>query len=103
VGTAFWSSDNVEEPSVTELVATILAGALALAGLGAIVWAALAKSEPMNRRALWTAKITLTLSGLVLFVSAFTGGEMMNVFGGLMLVIFGTGLTAVQRRSVRTA
>jgi len=87
------------ELRVIEFVMTLLAGALALAGLAAIVWAALAKSDDVNQRAVRTAQITLTLSGLVLFVSAFTSGEMMNIFGGLMLVIFGTGMSAVRRRS----
>ena len=77
----------------------IAVGVLALVGLIAIVVAATAHTARRNRAALRTAQISLTLAGALLMISYFVNGDAAGLFGGLMLIVFGTGMTAIRRRS----
>lgn len=77
----------------------IAVGVLALVGLVAIVVAATARTARRNSTALRTAQVSLTLAGALLIISYFVNGDAMGLFGGLMLIVFGTGMTAVRRRS----
>lgn len=78
---------------------TIAAGVAALVGIGAIVLATTARSERGNQIALRCAQAGLSLAGVLMFLSYFAAGEAMSLFGGLMLLVFGTGMTAIGRRS----
>ena len=77
----------------------IAVGALALVGLIAIVVAATARTARRNSAALRAAQVSLTLAGALLIISYFVNGDATGLFGGLMLIVFGTGMTAVRRRS----
>jgi len=87
------------------MVSTILnliAGLLSLVGLVSLIIAAMGRKATRGGPALWTARIGLTAAGLLLFLNGFLGGGTETLFGGLMLIIFGTGITGVVgRKSAR--
>jgi hypothetical protein len=101
---AFWQAPGHRKgrPAAKEImVSTILnlaAGLLSLVGLVSLVIAAMGRKATKGGPALWTARIGLTAAGLMLFLNAFLGGGTEAIFGGLMLVIFGTGITGVVGR-----
>ncbi len=79
-------------------ILNIVAGGLALIGLTGLTIAGMGQKATKGGAALWTARICLTGAGLLLFLNAFLGGGTETIFGGLMLVIFGTGITGVVGR-----
>lgn len=85
--------------SMIQFALTIAAGLSALIGLGAIAVAATARTARRNHLALRTAQAGLTLAGLLMLLGYFAIGDQNGLFGGLMLIFFGTGMTAVRRRS----
>ena len=72
--------------------ATMAAGLLAMIGLGGVFAGILLKAEPRRRQVFRIGTVGLTLSGLVLLLGSLIGWLGSNeMFGGLLLVVFGTG------------
>lgn len=82
-----------------EFALTIATGVSALVGLVAIVVAIAARSAHLNNTALRTSRVSLTAAGALSIISYFVTGEATGLFGGLLLIAFGTGMTAIRRRS----
>lgn len=88
---------------MVQFALAFVTGGLALIGLFAIVLAATARSARRNRAALRTAQVSLALAGVFLIIGYFIDGEATGLFGGLLLIVFGTGMTAIRGRSDPTA
>jgi tellurite resistance protein TehA-like permease len=82
-----------------EFALTIATGGFALVGLVAIVVAVAARSARLNNTALRTSQVSLTAAGALSMISYFVTGDTAGLFGGLLLIVFGTGMTAIRRRS----
>lgn len=78
---------------------TIAAGLGAAAGLAGVVIAASIRSPERSRRALLIGQVCLVLAGVLLMVTFFTAGDGTSLAGGLMLILCGTGVTAVGRKT----
>ena len=76
------------------LSAQILAAAAALIGLIALISGASSKSPAYRKRALRVGQIAMSLAGLVLISTSLLGKGWEQAAYGLMLIIFGTGVTA---------
>lgn len=79
-------------------VLVIAAGLLALVGMIGLIGGALAKEEKRKQLGLRTLQVCMTLSGLILIASPFFGSEIIEVAYGLMLIAFGTGVTAYGKK-----
>ncbi len=76
--------------------ATLSAGLLALVGLGAVFTAFVLRTEPRRSTVFRIGTVGLTLAGLVLMLGSVIGWLGSNeMFGGLMLLVFGTGSSLV--------
>ncbi|KPF73577.1 hypothetical protein IP78_14740 [Brevundimonas sp. AAP58] len=84
-----------------ELGLVIAAGVAALIGLCAIPFAAFAPDESSHHRRLRVAQAGLALSGMLIVLSYFAYGAEYGLTGGLLLLLFGTGMTAVGRRRAK--
>jgi len=76
----------------------IVAGIAAAVGVGTLVVAAMARTSRRNLIALRWGRSALILAGVLVFLGYFADGDLMNLAGGLMLVLFGAGVTAIRRR-----
>lgn len=76
----------------------ISAGVAAAAGVGAFVVAAMARTSGRSLIALRWGRSALILAGVLMVLGYFADGDAMSLAGGLMLVLFGAGVTAIGRR-----
>jgi uncharacterized membrane protein HdeD (DUF308 family) len=81
-------------------ILVIVAGLLALIGIVGLIGGALAKEEKRKQFGLRTLQVCMTLAGLLLIASPLLGNEIIEAAYGLMLIIFGTGVTAYGKRKV---
>ncbi len=84
---------------------TVAAGILATIGLGGILLAAAASKDPdLSGRCFKVGLHALCLGGLVLLVGSVAGWAGANaMFGGLMMVLFGTDAKLLPANKSRTA
>ncbi len=72
--------------------AALATGVLASIGIGGIIMAVVFRDAGRRQLSFRVGAIGLTLGGLVLMLGAVAGGlESKAVFGGLLMVLFGTG------------
>lgn len=73
-------------------IAQILIGLMVLASFVAVITGAAAKSEK-GRARLRLGAMGLAIAGLLMIASGFlNGGDLSLISGGLMLIVFGTGV-----------
>lgn len=79
----------------------ILAAALALVGLVALIAGPMSKSDATRNLCLRLVQGGMSLAGVALIITSFLGEGYGSAAGGLLLIVFGTGVTAFGRRSAR--
>lgn len=82
------------------MIMTVTAGVFAAVGLGGVLIGASHAHSAGGKRSFLIGSMALALAGLVMLVSGMTGlGGSSELFGGLMLLIFGTAITLPARRA----
>ena len=80
---------------------SLLAGLAALVGFAGMIYGITGKSDARRHLGLRLLQSGMTLGGLLLITNAFTFGPQDDVFAGLMLLLFGTGVTAINPKKER--
>jgi hypothetical protein len=81
---------------------TLAAGVLASVGMGGLVMAAASKDAGRRTRSLRVGAGGLTVAGLVVMVGGVAGWiAPSEVYGGILMVLFGTGLRLPPARTSR--
>lgn len=82
------------------MIMTVMAGLLSAIGLGGVLIGAARPGREGSKRIFLIGSMSLTLAGLVMLVSGMIGvGGTSELFGGLMLIIFGTSITLPAHRA----
>lgn len=82
------------------MIITVAAGLFSAIGLGGVLIGASFANRAGGRRSFLIGSAALTLAGLVMLLAGLTGiGGTSELFGGFMLLIFGTTVTLPIRRA----
>jgi hypothetical protein len=79
--------------------ATVIAAVGAITGLAGIVYGATGKTDRRRRIGLWLCQGGMSVAGLVLIAAGIFSSDASNAAFGLLLLVFGTGITAIGRGS----
>lgn len=74
---------------------TLLAGLAAFVGLFGMIYGVTGTTDARRNLGLRLLQGGMTLGGLLLITNSFTFGPQDDLFGGLMLLVFGTAVTAI--------
>ncbi len=75
-------------------IVTLVAGLLAALGFSGILFGAAVRTSPHRQRIFRFGSIAMAVGGLVLMLGAMIGvSDGSNLFGGLMMLIFGTAVS----------
>lgn len=86
------------------ILVTIMAGVLAAIGIGGMLTGAASRREPFRQRSFRVGCVAMGLGGLVLLLAGLAGyGDSGQIFGGLMLLIFGTAVSLPARAGAAAA
>lgn len=80
---------------------TVLAVLATLVGFAGMIYGVTGKSDARRQLGLRLLQSGMTLGGLLLITNSFTLGPQDDLYSGLMLLVFGTGVTAINPKKER--